>query len=202
MFQSDNTPELSRAGTSAPLLTQPSVTDYLSNYPLWPNQAKDSNALLSGPCSPSMDTTSAILPPPPTAPSIKRGRGRPRKKTRIPRQRKAQGKTTSRVQAPKPDTHMGSQDMYQLRRKRQPRYKCGTCGLRDCACVLAVNENWDVPIGARELPPGRTTSRRACSSHYRASRKDFRWVERTEKYPTETILQQVAVPGVAKAPCP
>ena len=153
MFQSDNTPELSLAGTSAPLLTRPSVTDYLSNYPLWPNQAKDSNALLSGPCSPSMDTTPAVLPPPPTAPSIKRGRGRPRKKTRITRQRKAQGKTTSRVQAPKPDTHMGSQDRYQLRRKRQPRYKCGTCGLRDCACVLAVNENWDVPIGARELPP-------------------------------------------------
>ena len=30
--QSSNTPELSLAGTSAPLLTQPSLTNYLSNY--------------------------------------------------------------------------------------------------------------------------------------------------------------------------
>ena len=38
--QSDNTPELSLTGTSAPLLTQPSLTDYLSNYLLWPNKPK------------------------------------------------------------------------------------------------------------------------------------------------------------------
>ena len=74
--QSDNTPELSLPGTSAPSLTQPSFTDYLSNYSLWPNQAKDSNAPLSCPSPPSMDTAPAVLPPPPTAPSIKRGRGR------------------------------------------------------------------------------------------------------------------------------
>ena len=30
----------------------------------------------------------------------------------------------------------------------------------------------------------------------------FAEVERTEKYPAETILQQIAVPGVANAPCP
>ena len=144
--QSDNTPELSLTGISAPLVTQPSLTDYLSNYTFWSNQAKESIAPLSYPSSPSMDTAPAILPPTPTAPSIKRGRGRPRKKTR---QQKAQGKTASKVQAPKPDTQMGSQDRYQLRRKRQPRYKCGTCGLCDCACVLAVNEKRDVPSGAR-----------------------------------------------------
>ena len=87
--QSDNTPELSLPGTSAPLLTQPSLTDYLSNFSSWPNQAKDSNAPLSRPSSPPMDTAPAVLPPPPTAHSIKRGRRRPRKKTRITRQRKA-----------------------------------------------------------------------------------------------------------------
>ena len=125
--QSDKTPELSFAGTSAPLQTQPSLTDYLSNYPLWPNQAKGSNAPPPRPSSPSMDTVPAVLPPPPTAPSIKRRRGRPQKKTRIPRLRKAQGKAASSVQAPKPDNQMGSQDRYQLRLKRQPRYKCGTC---------------------------------------------------------------------------
>ena len=139
--QSDNTPELSLTGTSAPLPTQPSLTDYLSNYPIWPNQPNESNAPLSCPSSPSMDTASAVLPPPPTAPSIKRGRGRPRKKNC---QRKAQGKTASKVQVPKPDTQSGSQNRCQLRRKGQPIYICGTCGLRNCV--------WDVRIGAPGAP--------------------------------------------------
>ena len=88
--QSDNTPELSLSGTFAPLLTQPSLTDYLSNYPFWPDQAKDSTAHCSRPSSPSV-----------AMPSIKRGRGRPRKKTH---QQKAQGKTPSKARKPKRDT--------------------------------------------------------------------------------------------------
>ena len=51
---SDNPPELSLPDTSAQLLTHPSPTDYLSNSPLWPNQAEDSNVSLSRPSSPSM----------------------------------------------------------------------------------------------------------------------------------------------------
>ena len=167
--QSDNTPELSLTGTSGPLLTQHSLTDYLSNYTLWPDQAKDSTAPLSYPSSPSMDAPLAVLPPPPTAPSIEKGTGRPRKKTC---QRKAQGKTASKVQAPKQDIQMGPQKRYQLRHKRQPKYKCGTCGLRDCVCVLGVCEKRDVPIGER---PGGTTSRRDSSSHHCTSREDLRW---------------------------
>ena len=69
-------------GTSAPLLTQPSLTDYLSNYPLWPDRDKDSTVPSSRPSSPSGSIPSVKSPqPPPTAPSIKRGMGRPRKKT-------------------------------------------------------------------------------------------------------------------------
>ena len=40
---SHNPPEQSLVGTSAPLRTHPSLTDYLSNYPIWPIQAEDSN---------------------------------------------------------------------------------------------------------------------------------------------------------------
>ena len=115
--QSSNTPELSLAGTSAPFLTQPSLTVYLSNYPIWPNHAKDSTAPSSCPSLPSEAIPSATSPqPPPTAPSIKSGRGRPRIKFL---QRKAQGKTASKAQKPKPDTQVGPQNRYQLRRKRQ-----------------------------------------------------------------------------------
>ena len=97
--QSGNTPEPSLTGTSAPLLTQPPFTNYLSNYPLWPNHAKESTEPSSSPSSPSVAIPSATSPqPPPTAPSIKRGRGRTRNKSL---QRKAQGKTASKAQKPK-----------------------------------------------------------------------------------------------------
>ena len=200
LSQSSNSPELSPTGTSAPLLTQPTLTDYLSNYPLWPNHAKDSTAPSSRPSSPSEAIPSATSPqPPPTAPSIKKGRGRPRKKTH---QRKAQGKTVSKSRKPKPDTQMGSQNRYQLRHKRQPRHKCGTCGLRDCVCVLAMNEKRDVPTGARGVrQEGRQHTELVHRIVVRAE-KTFSGVKGTEKHPAETILQRIAVPSVAKAPCP
>ena len=198
--QSSKTPELSSMGTSAPLLTQPSLTDYLSNYLLWPDRDKDSTVPSSRPSSPSGSIPSVKSPqPPPTAPSIKRGRGRPRKKTH---QQKAKGKAVPKVQKPKPSTQTESQNRYQLRHRRQPRYKCGTCGLRDCVFVLAVNEERDVPTGARGVHQvGRQHSELVHRIIVRAE-KTFSGVERTKKYPVETILQQIATPGVAKAPCP
>ena len=74
--QSNKTPELYPMGTSAPLLTQPSLTDYLSNFRLWPDGDKDSTMPSFRPSSPSGSVPSVKSPqPPPTAPSIKRGRG-------------------------------------------------------------------------------------------------------------------------------
>ena len=194
--QSSKTPELSPMGTSAPLLTQPSLTDYLSNYPLWPDHDKDSTMPSSRPSSPSGSIPSIKSPqPPPTAPSIKRRRGRPRKKTH---QQKAKGKTVPKVRKPKPNTQTESQNRYQLRHRRQPRYKCGTCDLRDCVCVLAMNEKRNVPTGARGVPQeGRQHTELVHHIFVRAE-KSFSGVERTEKYPVETILQQIAAPGVAK----
>ena len=107
-----------------------------------------------------------------------------------------------KVRKLKPDIQTESQNRYQLRHRRQPRYKCGTCGLSDCVCVLATNEKRDVPTGARgALQEGRQHAELVHRIIVRAE-KTFSGVERTEKYPVETILQQIAVPGVAKAPCP
>ena len=72
---SDDPPELFPSGTSAPLLTHPSLTNYLSNYPLWPNHTKDTRAPTSRPPTPSADQAPPPLPKPLTAPSVKRGRG-------------------------------------------------------------------------------------------------------------------------------
>ena len=68
-------------GTSAPLLTNPSRTDFLSNYPIWPTATQSR----LDPTSTDSDdpsrapTIASALPGAGTAPSFKRGRGRPPK---------------------------------------------------------------------------------------------------------------------------
>ena len=64
-----------------------------------------------------------------------------------------------------------------------------------------MNEKRDVPTGARGAPQkGRQHAKLVHRIIVRAERT-FAGVERTEKNTAETILQQIAVPGVAKAPC-
>ena len=97
-------------GASAPLLTQPSLTDYLRNYPLWPDRDKDSTVPSSRPSSPSGSIPSVKSPQPPTtAPSIKS------------HQQKAKRKTVPKVRKLKPGTQTESQNRYQLRHRQQPR---------------------------------------------------------------------------------
>ena len=85
---------------------------------------------------------------------------------------------------------------YQLRSRRQPRYKCGTCGLRDCVCLLAVNENRRVPTGARGVPPERGEN----LVHRLTVRaeKTYSSLERHGDHPVDTILEKLSLPGVAK----
>ena len=68
-------------GTSAPLLTNPSLTSFLNNYPIWPtapslplkSASEDDDAQSNVPTLPSTSPGAG------TAPSPKRGRGRPPK---------------------------------------------------------------------------------------------------------------------------
>ena len=89
---------------------------------------------------------------------------------------------------------------YQLRSRRQPRYKCGTCGLRDCVCLLAVNENRRVPTGARGVPPERGEN--PVHRLTKRAEKTYSSLERHGDHPVDTILEKLSLPGVAKAPCP
>ena len=89
---------------------------------------------------------------------------------------------------------------YHLRSKRQPRYKCGTCGRRDCVCLVAVNENRRVPIGARGVPPEREGN-----LVYRLmvrAEETYSAVERSGDHLVDTMLEKLSSPGVKKAPCP
>ena len=125
------------------------------------------------------------------------------KKTRVSRQRKVPARGVRDVNSAPTEKQVESQaSRYQLRQKRQPRYKGGTCGLRDCVCILAVNENRKVPIGVRGVPPEKTTKRDLVHRIVVRAEKTFAAVERIGNHSAELVLQQIAVPGVAKAPCP
>ena len=81
----------------------------------------ESDVSVARPSSPSVDCRSQTAPKLPTVPASKNGRGRPRKKLRVLRQRKTRLK---QVAPPaRTETQAGPQDRYQLRQKRQPRYK-------------------------------------------------------------------------------
>ena len=192
--------------TSAPLLTNPSLTSFLNNYPIWPtapslplkSASEDDDAQSNVPTLPS------TLPGAGTAPSLKRARGRPPKtRKRLvrakARTRKKETPTTIPSETTMP-TETSEAPRYQLRSKRQPRYKCGTCGLRDCVCLLAVNENRRVPTGARGVPPERGEN----LLHRLTVRaeKTYSSVERSGDYPVDTILEKLSSPGVAKVPYP
>ena len=181
-------------GTSAPLLTNPSLTSFLNNYPIWPAGQAQSNV-------PTLPTT---LPGAGTAPSLKRGRGRPPKtRKRLvrakARTRKKEITTTMPSETTMP-TEASEVPRYQLRSRRQPRYKCGTCGLRDCVCLLAVNENRRVPTGARGVPPERGEN--LVQRLTVRAEKTYSSLERYGDHPVDTIPEKLSSPGVVKALCP
>ena len=161
----------SLGGTSAPLVTNPSITDYLSNNPIWPNRAEDSSLTQSRPASPSGDDKPTARSKPPKTLGAKTGCS-----NRIARSVPTKAQKTAQVQ------------------------KWHVC-LRNCVWVLAVHENREVPIGARGVPRRDDKTKSWYTSIVVRSKKTFSGVERTNNHPVETILQQLATPNVAKAPC-
>ena len=211
--------ESSLPGTSASLLTKPSLTNFLSNYPIWPTaphiplkSASDESDI-----QPKVPDIPAAWPGAGTAPSFKRGRGRPptvqkkrlvqakartrKKETRMNDETEVSAETAIQAETENLKSAEASEaPRYHLRSKRQPRYKCGTCGLRDCVCLLAVNENREVPTGARGVPP-EEGEKLVYRLTVRAE-KTYSAVERSGDHSVDIILEKLSSPGVAKAPCP
>ena len=199
--------------TSASLLTNPSLTNFLSNYPIWatapPIPLK--SASKESDVQPNVPDIPAAWPGAGTAPSFKRGRGRPPKaqKKRLvrakARTRKKETPTnaetevsaetavqaeTENLKSAEALTEASEAPRYQLRSKRQPRYKCGSCGLRDCVCLLAVNENRRVPTGARGVSP-EEGEKLVYRLTVRAE-KTYSAVERSGDHPVDTILEKLS----------
>ena len=172
----------SPSGTSAPLLSNPSLTDTLSNFPLFGPRSEDpiSPVEIKPPsgtegeeemvhrspvqCSTQPGTTNRRGRPRGRPP----GRGRPRaipssktttsSRTQTTRSRRGPRTRVSTRAPPRildramtlpeiPETQSPPENQnselgpssqtlrYQLRANRAPRYKCGTCGSRNCSCV-------------------------------------------------------------------
>ena len=173
----------SPSGTSAPLLSNPALTDTLSNFPLFNSRAGSSVELeLAEEAEPQEGTGGETQEPGQsmeTLPSsgrtaTKRGRprGRPpgrrrgsttsssRALTRAHRpytrsrgrvRTRAQSQTLERAmtlpniaESISPEQREAEQPTpsqappYQLRRNRAPRYRCGTCGSRNCSCLNLI----------------------------------------------------------------
>ena len=172
----------SPSGTSAPLLSNPSLTDTLSNFPRFGPRSEDpiSPVEIKPPsgtegeedmvhrspvqCSTQPGTTNRRGRPRGRPP----GRGRPRaipssktttsSRTQTTRSRRGPRTRVSTRAPPRildramtlpeiPETQSPPENQnselgpssqtlrYQLRANRAPRYKCGTCGSRNCSCV-------------------------------------------------------------------
>ena len=172
----------SPSGTSAPLLSNPSLTDTLSNFPLFGSQLEnpidpiedkpkseteneeETTHRSPSHCSTQPNTTNRRGQPRGRPP----GRGKPRaipstrtttsSRTQTARSRRGpRARMSTRAPPRKLDRAMTLPEIpesqqppdvqdseprplsrtsrYQLRANRTPRYKCGTCGSRNCSCV-------------------------------------------------------------------
>ena len=90
---------------------------------------------------------------------------------------------------------------YKLRKIRTPNYRCGTCGLRDCVCLLQINVGCSIKTRGADLPKESCTHDMVPRLVIRAE-KIYTGLERQANYPLERILFEMSKCEVAKAPCP
>ena len=199
--------EPSLLGTSAPLVTNPSLTDFLSNYPIWPTATQLpllSVSTDSDDPHPSAPVITSALSVAGTSPSPKGKKGRPptiQKRRLVQPRARTRKKKTPRKVAESDRPTASEAPRYQLRSKRRPRYKCGTCGLRDCVCLLAVSENRGFPLEPGEFFRKGEKQKVWCIASQSEPRRHSA-VERFGDHPLDTILQKLMLPGAAKVPCP
>ena len=180
------TPSLipSPSGTSAPLLSNPALTDTLSNFPLFSSRAGSMTGLQTIEEPEPQERTDREIPEPrhsmeasPSSGRTVSRRGRPR--GRPPNRRRGSANSSSRAlasthrpytrsrgrlriraqsqtleramtlpniaeslsseQPEAEQTTTSRAPPYLLRRNRTPRYRCGTCGSRNCSCVNLIS---------------------------------------------------------------
>ena len=97
---------------------------------------------------------------------------------------------------------------YDLRRNRVPRYRCGTCGFRDCTCILALNKSPTIPTGPPKTPVCPKPQPFIHNGKLRVSRvviraeKTYTRLERERIFPVDVVLEELSKSKVAEEHCP
>ena len=237
---------VSLAGTSAPLLKNPSMTDVSVSVPPLPDSISNlqdteaSNTKLSGSDVPAArynlpNTRARVRALAALSRGSTRGtpsqyqdlrsraqrqgrRGRPL--GRPPRRPRGHTTTSSRQIAREIDTQPSitsdsESDQsasqvnlhYDLRRNRVPRYRCGTCGFRDCTCVMALNMSPTIPTGPPKIPvrpkpqPLIHNGKLLVSRVVIRAEKTYTGLERERVFPVD-VLENLSESKVAEEPCP
>ena len=250
--------EVSLAGTSDPMLTNPTLTDVPISFPQLPNgtsklqntETRDtelsntneptarnnvpskrgrgrSRAALSR-CS-TRATNSPSQNVSVRAQRTPSRRGRPRgRPPRRPRGHTISSRQTAREIDTQPsitsdsdsdaptaqlttDVDQGATQVnphYGLRRNRVPRYRCGTCGLRDCTCVMALNKSPTIPLGSVKAPvdpkpqPFIHNGKLLVSRVVIRAEKTYTGLERESIFPVDVVLEELSKSKIAEEPCP
>ena len=97
---------------------------------------------------------------------------------------------------------------YGLRRNRVPRYRCGTCGFRDCTCVMALNKSPTIPLGPVKAPvdpkpqPFIHNGKLLVSRVVIRAEKTYTGLERERIFPVDVVLEELSKSKIAEEPCP
>ena len=238
--------EVSLVGSSAPLMTKPTLTDVPIGIPHLPNgtsnlqntetrdtessNTNEPTARNNGPrfrgksraalsrCS-TRATSSRSQNVSVCAPRTPSRRGRPRgRPPRRPRGHTISSRQTAREIDTQPsitsdsdsdaptaqltsDVDPGATQVnphYGLRRNRVPRYRCGTCGFRDCTCVVALNKSPTIPLGPVKTSvdpkpqPFIHNGKLLVSRVVIRAEKTYTGLERERIFPVDVVLEEVS----------
>ena len=97
---------------------------------------------------------------------------------------------------------------YGLRCNRAPLYRCGTCGFRDCTCVIALNKSPTIPtgpsktMGSPKPQPFIHKGKLLINCVVIRAEKTYIRLERERIFPVDVILEELSKSKVAEEPCP
>ena len=136
-----------------------------------------------------------------------RPRGRPPKRALTPIQQTVSSTSDSDVSDPSAHVTTDQESSappinlrYGLRRERVPRYRCRTCGLRDCTCNLLIDS--DDPLKHRGvLAVNETMKSSLVNRLVIRAEKTKTGVERSHSFSIEVITTKLNESEVTRAPC-
>ena len=90
-----------------------------------------------------------------------------------------------------------------LRRNRVPRCRCGTCGFRDCTCIVALDKSPTIPTRPPKAPlPLIQNGKILASRVFIRAEKTYTGLGRERIFPVDVNLEEMSKFKIAEEPCP